>query len=159
MQLIQFESIGYLVDDDSREAAFAVLRTRVGLKPTDILSASTGELVGITKIGGIRPELRAQRLREIAQIVMNDFAGDLNNALQLPYARAVKALKTFPSVGDPGAKKILLFTKHFRFWRWSRMACECYSDWDSGKRIRTIRPTIARRVRRCRIRLGMTVTS
>lgn len=112
-QLILFESIGYLVDDHRREAAFATLRKRVGLKPTDILSASTEQLVGITKIGGIHPELRAQRLREIAQIVLNDFAGDLNNALQLPYARAVKALKTFPSIGDPGAEKILLFTKTF----------------------------------------------
>lgn len=113
LALILFESIGYLVDDDRREAAFAALSERVGLKPTDILSASTEQLVGVTKIGGIHAELRAQRLREIAQIVLNDFGGDLGSVLQLPYAKAIKALKTFPSIGDPGAEKILLFTKTF----------------------------------------------
>jgi endonuclease-3 len=113
LALILFESIGYLVDDNRRQAAFVALRTRVGLKPADILSATTEQLVAVTKIGGIHPELRAQRLREIAQIVLNDFAGDLNNALKLPYPKAIKALKAFPSIGDPGAEKILLFTKTY----------------------------------------------
>jgi len=111
--LILYESIGYLVDDDRREAAFAALRREVGLKPTNLLSASTEQLVRITKLGGIHPELRAQRLKEIAQIVLNDFAGDLRNALKLPFPLAIKELKKFPTIGDPGAEKILLFTKTY----------------------------------------------
>ena len=62
LHLILWESIGYLVDDDRREAAFAALRKQVGLKPTDILSAPIEQLVQIAKLGGIHPELRAQRL-------------------------------------------------------------------------------------------------
>jgi endonuclease III len=109
--LVLFENIGYLVDDERREAAFEALRDRVGLKPPDILSDSTEELVQIAELGGIHPELRAQRLKEIAHIVLNDFEGDLGNALRLPLPKAVRALKKFPSIGDPGAEKILLFTK------------------------------------------------
>lgn len=111
LHLILFESIGYLVEDSRRELAFAALREQVGLKPTEILSASTEQLLAITKLGGIHPEPRAQRLKEIAYMVLNDFAGDLTSVLQLPYAKAIKALKNFPSIGDPGAEKILLFTK------------------------------------------------
>src|ERR1017187_7923744 len=37
------------------------------------------------------------------------FQGNLEQILEWPYARAKKALKLFPSIGDPGAEKILLF--------------------------------------------------
>jgi len=113
LHLILWESIGYLVDDDRREVAFEALRRQVGLKPPDILSASTDRLVAITKLGGIHPELRAQRLKEIAYIVLNDFGGDLSTVLKLPLSKAIKALKKFPSIGDPGAEKILLFAKTY----------------------------------------------
>src|SRR6185295_8937841 len=113
LQLILWENIGYLIDDDRRKAAFERLRKEVGLKATDILSASTEKLIEIAKLGGVYPELRAQRLREIAHIVMNDFDGDLSNALRLPFAKAIKAFKKFPSIGEPGAEKILLFSKTY----------------------------------------------
>jgi hypothetical protein len=90
------------------------LRKQVGLQPTEILAAPIEQLVSITKLGGIHPELRAQRLKEIAHIVLNDFAGDLGNVLQLPYPKAIKELKRFPSIGEPGAEKILLFTQNSR---------------------------------------------
>ena len=109
-ELILFEGIAYLADDDQREAAFAALRDRVGLRSVDILAAPFDELVKITRLGGIHAEQRAQRLKESAQIVVNDFGGDLSTALRLPLAQAIKALKQFPSIGEPGAEKILLFT-------------------------------------------------
>ena len=111
--LILWENIGYLVDDDRREAAFEALRKQVGLKPTDILSASEEQLCRITRLGGLHPELRAHRLKEIAQITLNDFGNDLTNVLKLALNKALKACKTFPSIGDPGAEKILLFTKTY----------------------------------------------
>jgi len=112
-QLIIWENVAYLVDDDRRALAFKTLSKKIGLKPTDILAASTEELVEILKLGGVHPELRAQRLKESAQIVLNDFGGDLSAALKLPLPRAIKALKQFPSIGEPGAEKILLFTKTY----------------------------------------------
>jgi endonuclease III len=78
--LIIHENIAYLVSDEKRDATFETLRKRVGLKPTEILAVPIEDLVEITRLGGIHPETRAARLKEIAQIVLNDFAGDLNNA-------------------------------------------------------------------------------
>ena len=111
--LIIHETIAYLVGGEKRDAAFAALRKNVGLKPTDILAATSEDLVEIARLGGIHPELRAARLKEIAQITLNDFAGDLSNALKLPLPQAKKALQKFPSIGVPGAEKILLFTKTY----------------------------------------------
>jgi endonuclease III len=113
LELILWENIGYLIDDDRREAAFTQLKQTVGLKPTEILAATLDQLIAATKLGGIHPELRAQRLKEIAYIVLNDFAGDLSTALALPRPKAIKALKKFPSIGEPGAEKILLFAKAY----------------------------------------------
>lgn len=111
--LIIWENIGYLVDDDRREAAYASLRDRVGLDPVTILAADTGHLIAIARLGGVHPELRATRLKEIAHIVLNDFNGDLGSVAQLPLPKAIKALKKFPSIGDPGAEKILLVSRRY----------------------------------------------
>lgn len=111
--LMIYQNIAYLAPDEKRDAAFDALQTNVGLQPTDILAAPTEELVKITGLGGIHAQHRAARLKEIAQIVLNDFDGDLNIVLWLPLARARKALQKFPSIGAPGAEKILLFTKTY----------------------------------------------
>jgi len=111
--LIVHDTVAYLASDEKRDAAFAALRKKFGLKPTNILAAPIVELVNITKLGGIHAELRAARLKEIAQTVLNDFAGDLHNALRLPLPQAKKALQKFPSIGAPGAEKILLFTSTY----------------------------------------------
>jgi endonuclease-3 len=60
-------------------------------------------------MGGMRPETRVFRWREIARITMSQFAGDLDRILREPYEMAKKALKLFPNIGDPGAEKILMF--------------------------------------------------
>ena len=111
--LILHENIAYLVTDEKRDAAFDTLRAEVGLRPQDILSAPLEKLATIARIGGIHPQLRARRLKEIAQIVLNDFNGDLLNVFKLPLPEAIKALKIFPSIAEPGAERILLFTKTY----------------------------------------------
>jgi endonuclease-3 len=111
--LILLETVAYLATDAQREAAFAALKEKVGLKPTQILAASNEDLIRVTRLGGIHPELRAARLKEIAQIVLNDFDGNLSKTLELPPVEAIKALKRFPSIGKPGAEKVLLFSKTY----------------------------------------------
>lgn len=110
-ELILLENIAYLADDARREAAYKELRNSIGLRPVDILAASLENLISVARLGGIHAEQRAYRIKESAQIVLNDFSGDLTTALKLPVPQALKALKQFPSIGDPGAEKILLFTK------------------------------------------------
>jgi endonuclease-3 len=111
--LIIHENIAYLTSDTQRDAAFAALRTKVGIKPTEILAAPVEDLLAVARLGGGHPELRVARLREIAQIVLNDFGGNLDQALTLPFPKARKALQGFPAIGAPGAEKILLFTKTY----------------------------------------------
>lgn len=110
-ELILLESVAYLASDERREEAFKLLRKLVGTKPPEILAASKGDLLRVTKLGGIGAEMRATRLREIALIATTEFSGDLRTVLKFPLAKAKQALRKFPSIGEPGAEKILLFTR------------------------------------------------
>jgi adenine-specific DNA glycosylase len=55
------------------------------------------------------PELRAQRLLEIAARVQDEFGGDLRAGLTGPLSSIRKAFKKFPSIADPAVDRILLF--------------------------------------------------
>jgi endonuclease III len=57
----------------------------------------------------MRPEVRVLRWREIARITLSQYGGDLDSILRRPYIEAKRILKQFPTIGDPGAEKILLF--------------------------------------------------
>jgi endonuclease-3 len=108
-ELLMWENACYLLPDDRRAAVFEGLRTLVGLTPEAILKAPRETLFTLAKAGGMRPETRVFRWREIARISIDRFGGDLNSILALPPAHARKALKQFPNIGDPGAEKILMF--------------------------------------------------
>ena len=112
-ELILWENVAYLLSDERREAAFEALRERVGLTPKQILAAPGATLLEIAKMGGMRPEVRVERLRTIARITLDKFQGDLRKALKLPLKEAKKALRLYPNIGEPGAEKILLFSKSY----------------------------------------------
>ena len=110
LQQVLWENIGYLIDDPQRAALFQEFGTRVGLDARQIACADGAILLDIARRGGMRPETRVQRWRDIAEIVLTRADGDLDGALRaLPLAKARALLKAFPAIGDPGADKILLF--------------------------------------------------
>ncbi|HVO81956.1 MAG TPA: hypothetical protein VMT28_14565 [Terriglobales bacterium] len=109
-ELILWENVAYLVDDEKRAVAFAALKKNVGTRPKQILDASPEDLLKVTRLGGMVPELRAQRLRQIAELAHWIFKGDMQSVLKKPLPQAKKELKRFPSIGDPGAEKILMLT-------------------------------------------------
>ena len=108
-ELVMWENACYLLPDDRRAAVFEGLRTQVGLDANAIWNADKATLLPLATMGGMRPEVRVFRWREIARITIGQFGGDLDRILQEPYEKAKKALKQFPNIGDPGAEKILLF--------------------------------------------------
>jgi endonuclease III len=109
LEQILFENVAYLANDARRTEAFRLLKKLTGLKPERILAASPAAL---QEIGakGIMAGNTVDKLREIAAIALEDFGGNVSGVLGRPPGDAIKALKKFPSIGDPGAEKILLFS-------------------------------------------------
>jgi endonuclease III len=95
--------------DARRAEVFEGLRTLVGLDAASILQADPDVLLTLARRGGMGPEARVARWIEIAQITMDQFHGNLDAVFDLPLAQAKRALQKFPSIGGPGADKILLF--------------------------------------------------
>jgi endonuclease III len=109
--MILLENVAYLVSDERRAQAFDALRERVGLTPPEILMAHEETLLEVARMGGMLPAARVKKLRRIAQIALQEFDGELDKALKQQLSPARKSLKKFPGIGDPGAEKILLFSK------------------------------------------------
>jgi endonuclease III len=110
-QLLIWEYVAYLADDTKREETFRELKSAVGLSPKEIAAAPLPILAAVARKGGsIAPAERASKMREVATTVRDRWGGSLRGVLKLPYAEARRALKAFPSIGPPGADKILLLT-------------------------------------------------
>jgi endonuclease III len=107
-ELVMWENSCYLLSDQRRAAVFEALRAQVGMDAASIWKAAQEVLLRLAKMGGMRPETRVFRWREIARITNSQFAGNLDVVLQLPYAKAKRALQQFPTIGQPGAEKILM---------------------------------------------------
>lgn len=113
-QFLVWWHCGYPASDPACARGWASLTKSVGITPQDLLAASPERLAKALKAGGMVPELRALRLKEIAMRVQDQlpdqFGGDLRRALFGPLDKARKELKKFPNIGDPGADRILLFS-------------------------------------------------
>jgi endonuclease III len=111
-ELVLWEKVAYLASDDVRARAFEELRARVGLSPQDILDATPSTLRQVARIGGaIGVDDRVRHMQDAAAFVVDTFDGSLDNALRLPRRDAIRALRKIHGVGEPGAEKILLFTR------------------------------------------------
>jgi endonuclease III len=121
-EMILFVNCGYPAADASCAKGFDALKREVGLKPNEILAASKPKLAKLMRLGGIVPELRAERLMEIASSVKDEFGGNLKAILRKSLQEekrepgkgiraAKKVLQQFPVIGEPSAEKILLFSK------------------------------------------------
>ncbi len=100
---------GYPASDAACERGWKSLTAITGIEPQKLLTMPMPKLAAALKPGGMVPELRALRLKEIAARVKDEFGGDLRSALSGPISDARKVLKKFPNIADPGADRILLF--------------------------------------------------
>lgn len=101
---------GYPASDATCAKGWERLKRDIGVTPERLLAANPTKMAAALKPGGMVPELRAMRLKEIAERIQKEFGGDLLEGLKgltIPKIRA--ALKKFPSIADPGADRILLF--------------------------------------------------
>ncbi len=111
LEILVWENIGYLIDDERRATLFAEFKTKIGFKAAQIANAPLPLLTDIAGRGGMHPQKRADRLREIGRLAIAECDGKLVRAMRaLPLPKARALLKKFPSVGDPGADRIVLFS-------------------------------------------------
>jgi len=100
---------GYPASDERCAKGWAALNRDIGSSPRQILAAAPKALAAALKPAVMLPDLAAQRLKEIAARVQDEFGGDFRRALMGPLSHARKVLKQFHSIADPGADRILLF--------------------------------------------------
>lgn len=121
-EMIVYLNCGYPATDATCSKGLDALRREVGLEPEEILAAPKAKLAKLMRFGGIVPGERAERLKEIARRVKVEFGGDLTAVLKKWMQEekkqpgqglrgAKKVLQEFPVIGEPGAEKILLFSK------------------------------------------------
>jgi endonuclease III len=109
-ELLVWWHCGYPASAERCSTGWQSIAGKIGTTPADLLAVPAAKLALALKAGGMVPELRATRIKELAQRTAGEFAGDLRLALtRLPTAQARKLLKTFPGIGNPGADRILLF--------------------------------------------------
>ena len=101
---------GYPQSQKACANGWASLTKATEIEPDDLLRAPPGRLTKALRPGGMVPELRAMRLKEIAERVLKEFGGDLAAALRaMSRKQARAALVRFSSIANPGADRILLF--------------------------------------------------
>ena len=88
---------GYPASDAACARGWEALQ-KIGTAPEQLLRANPKELAAALKAGGMVPELRAMRLKEIAQRAQGGVV----------LTRA--ELKKYSNIADPGADRILLFS-------------------------------------------------
>ena len=119
-EMIVFLNSGYPASDAKCAKGFEALKREIGEQPKKILAVSKAKLAKVMRPNVILPGLCAERLKEIAGRVSNEFKGDLTAALKqrLREAKepekglkaAKKVLQEFSVIGEPSAEKILLFS-------------------------------------------------
>ncbi len=87
---------GYPASDAACARGWAEMQ-KIGVEPEQLLKANPKVLAAALKAGGMVPELRAMRLKEIAERALNGFVVTRTE------------LKKYPNIADPGADRILLF--------------------------------------------------
>jgi len=101
---------GYPASDAKCAKGWESLSTQIGVDVERILTAHPADLASALRPGGMVPELRAMRLKEIAERVLKQYGGDLREGLNgMSVGQVRSALKQFPNIADPGADRILLF--------------------------------------------------
>jgi endonuclease III len=110
-ELVLLENAAYLVDDARRRSTWEALRDAVGFDPARIAAMPIARLARVLRGGGMLPEHRAKKVQKAARVALDRFGGRVKRALSLPAADAKRALQRFPSIGEPGADRILMLTR------------------------------------------------
>jgi endonuclease-3 len=102
------ENACYLVDDGRREQVWRKLKQEVGSSPEALLEIPASRLAKVIEAGGMKPPMRAEKLRTCAELAQEIGLPALRRAVKEDPAAARKLLRKFPGIGEPSAERILL---------------------------------------------------
>ena len=125
-EMIVFLNCGYPASDGACAKGFDALKREVGVEPKELLAAPKAKLAKLMRPSVIVPAVCAERLKDIAGRVKNELDGNLAAALEKRIKEAEgkpgnasreknlkpakRVLQEFPTIGEPSAEKILLFS-------------------------------------------------
>lgn len=120
-EMVVFLNCGYPASDAKCVKGFEALKLEVGVQPEQILAAPKAKIARVMRPSVIMPSVCAERLKEIARKTKDKFGGSLKSALRKRILEAKdqpekgvkaakKVLQEFPTIGEPSAEKILLFS-------------------------------------------------
>ena len=98
----------YLVDDARREQVWRRLKQEIGVTPEALLDVPASRLAKVIEAGGMKPPMRAEKLRTSAELAQEIGLPALRRACREDPAAARKLLRKFPGIGEPSAERILL---------------------------------------------------
>ena len=98
----------YLVDDARREQVWRRLKQEPGVTPETLLDVPASRLAKLIEDGGMKPAMRAEKLRLCAELAQEIGLAKLRRAVREDPVLARKLLRKFPGIGEPSAERILL---------------------------------------------------
>jgi len=88
--------------------AFDKLKEKIGLTPEKIAGAPISDIIDAIKPAGLYRS-KAPKIKEVAQVVLDKYGGDLSVILDMPTPEARKKLTGMPGVGPKTADILLSF--------------------------------------------------
>jgi hypothetical protein len=107
---VLWENVAYLAYDERCAHAFALLQEQIGTSPEAIPGAPQVKLLRVTGHGTLA-ETFVAKLRAAAATAIE--LGDLEAIARGPLPQARRALRRFPGIVEPGADRILLFSRAY----------------------------------------------
>ena len=88
--------------------AFENLSKQFEITPEALANAETNKIEECLKVAGMYRN-KAKTIKQVSEIIMENFQGDLTQVLSMPFEEARKALLQLPGVGPKTADVVLLF--------------------------------------------------
>jgi endonuclease-3 len=108
-EMVLHRNCGYPQSDANCDKGFAALKKSIGLSPSKIFNAPDARLRATMRPSVMMAAMAARRLKEIAARYLSEFEGDKRAVEKMPPDQAKKTLMKFPTIGESGAEKILLY--------------------------------------------------